>query len=135
MVLVVAIILLLLAGLLTLFALKVGVFEQRSTGNDLRSKLVGEVAEAGLAQGFEYLYRQHKAMLKDPTLWERCAADDDSFPCGAITAAPFDDDGDPATDPIPRRAQMFRLKANVANTIAGLDGALSRYMLPLPAAS
>lgn len=135
MVLVVAIVLLLLAGLLTLFAVRIGVFEQRSTGNDLRAKLVGEVAEAGLAQGFEYLYRQHREMLKDPSLWERCDAGDDSFPCGAVTAATFDDDGDPATDPIPRRAQMFRLKANVANTIAGIDSALSRYMLPLPAGS
>ena len=78
MVLVVAIVLLLLAGLLTLFAVRIGAFEQRSTGNDLRAKLVGEVAEAGLAQGFEYLYRQHREMLKDPSLWERCDAGDDS---------------------------------------------------------
>ena len=49
MVLLVAIVLLLLAGVLTLFALKVGVFEQRSTGNDMRSKVVADVAEAGLA--------------------------------------------------------------------------------------
>jgi hypothetical protein len=136
MVLVVAIVLLLLAGLLTLFAVNVGIFEQRSTGNDLRNKMVIEVAEAGLAQGFEYLYRQHKGMLKDPSQWERCAADDVSFPCGAISAAVFDDDGDPATAPVPRRSQMFRLKApTVANVIPGIDAALSRYMLPLPATS
>ena len=54
-VLLVALVLLLLAGLLTLFALRVGVFEQRSTGNDVRAKVAGEVAEAGLAQGFEFL--------------------------------------------------------------------------------
>jgi hypothetical protein len=134
MVLVVAIVLLLLAGVLTLFALRVGVFEQRGTGNDLRAKLVAEVAEAGLAQGFEYLYRQHKTMLKTPGLWERCAADDVSFPCGAISAAPFDDDGDPATPPVSRRAQMFRLKA-VANAIPGIDAELSRHMLQIPAGS
>ena len=43
-VLFVALVLLLLAGLLTLFALKIGMFEQRSTGNDMRSKVVIEVA-------------------------------------------------------------------------------------------
>ena len=72
MVLVVAVVLLLLAGVLTLFALKVGLFEQRSTGNDLRSKVVADVAEAGLAQGFEYLVRQHADLLKTPAAWERC---------------------------------------------------------------
>ena len=74
MVLVVAIVLLLLAGVLTLFALKVGMFEQRSTGNDMRSKVVSDVAEAGLAQGFEYLMRQHKDVLEDPDNWIPCAA-------------------------------------------------------------
>ncbi len=57
-VLLVAVVLLLLASVLTLAALKVGVFEQRSTGNDIRAKAVNEVAEAGLAQGFEYLMKQ-----------------------------------------------------------------------------
>lgn len=134
--LVVVIVLLLLAGLLTLSALRVGLFEQRGTGNDLRSKAVAEVAEAGLAQGFEYLYRQHKTMLKDPSLWERCAAEDESFPCGAISAAAFDHDGDPATPGVPRRAQMFRLKAPAAaNVIPGIDAELARHMLPIPAAS
>ena len=56
----IAIVLLLLAGLLTLLALNVGIFEQRSVGNDVREKAVKEVAEAGLAQGFEYLLRQHR---------------------------------------------------------------------------
>lgn len=139
-VLLVAVVLLLLAGLLSLFALNVGVFEQRSTGNDLRGKLVAEVAEAGLADGFEYLIRQHKAMLKTPSLWERCPGDPtdpeyDAFPCGAISAGTFDDDGDPATPEVSRRGSMFRLRANTANVIPGIDLALSKYMLPLPAAS
>jgi len=136
MALVVAIVLLLLAGLLTLFAVRVAVFEQQGTGNDLRAKMMADVAEAGLAQGFEYLYRQHKAMLKDPALWERCAADDDTFPCGAISATTFDDDGDPATPAVSRRAQMFRLKAPAApNVIPGIDAELARHMPPIPAAS
>jgi len=85
-VLLVAIVLLLLAGVMTLFALNAGVFEQRSTGNDVRAKAVNDVAEAGLAQGFEYLMRQHSDMLTDIALWEKCDATDVTFPCGAISA-------------------------------------------------
>lgn len=134
MVLLVAIVLLLLAGVLTLFALKVGVFEQRSTGNDMRSKVVADVAEAGLAQGFEYLMRQHVAMLEDPDLWEACGANDTTFPCGAATNATFDHDGDPNTAEITRRESMRRLKAT-GHTIAGLDDAIAQFMLPLETAS
>src|SRR5688572_13527546 len=134
-VLLVAVVLLLLTGVLTLFALNVGLIEQRSTGNDLRAKVVGDVAEAGLAQGFEFLLRQHAGMLQSPALWERCQADDETFPCGAISAATFDHDGDVATAPVSRRGSMFRLKADDTHTIAGIDNALAKFMLPLPAAS
>src|SRR5687767_10991980 len=128
-VLLVAVVLLLLAGVLTLFALNVGMIEQRSTGNDARAKVVGDVAEAGLAQGFEYLMRQHADMLKAPALWERCQADDETFPCGAISAATFDHDGDATTAPVSRRGSMFRLKADATHTIAGIDDELAQYML------
>ena len=134
-VLFVALVLLLLAGILTLFALKIGAYEQRSTGNDVRSKVVSEVAEAGLAQAFEYLIRQHSDMLKNAALWERCADDDTSFPCGAVTAATFDDDGDPDTPEVSRRGSMYRLRADNTRVIANIDSALSQYMLPMPASS
>ena len=134
-VLLVAVVLLLLAGVLTLFALNVGLVEQRSTGNDVRAKVVGDVAEAGLAQGFEYLMRQHAGMLESPGLWERCQADDETFPCGAISDATFDHDGDATTAPVSRRGSMFRLKADDTHTIAGIDDELAKFMLPLPAAS
>lgn len=132
-VLLVAVMLLLLASLLTLFAVEVGVFEQRSTGNDVRERVVTEVAEAGLAQGFEYLMRQHAELLEDPSRWERCDPDDDTFPCGAITAAAFDDDGDAATPPVSRRGTMYRLKADDTHVIPGIDNALAKFMLPLSA--
>jgi hypothetical protein len=130
-VLLVAVVLLLLAGLLSLFALNVGLFEQRSTGNDVRAKVVHEVAEAGLAQGFEYLFRQHDEMLDDAALWTRCAADEEVFPCGAISAGTFDHDGDGATPEITRRETMYRLAGDDTHVIDGLDGALSKYMLRL----
>ncbi|KGQ18735.1 hypothetical protein LF41_268 [Lysobacter dokdonensis DS-58] len=134
-VLLVALVLLLLAGLLTLFALRVGVFEQRSTGNDVRSKVAGEVAEAGLAQGFEFLFRQHPDMLTNAALWERCGATDDSFPCGAVPNTTFDDDGDPDTAEVSRRGSMFRLRADNTHTIANIDNALAQHMLRLPTSS
>jgi hypothetical protein len=134
-VLLIALVLLLLAGLLTLFALRVGVFEQRSTGNDVRAKVAGEVAEAGLAQGFEFLIRQHPDMLANAGLWERCAATDESFPCGAVPNTLFDDDGDPGTAEVSRRGSMFRLAADTTHTIANIDLALSQHMLRLPTSS
>jgi hypothetical protein len=135
-VLLVAVVLLLLAGVMTLFALNAGVFEQRSTGNDIRAKAVNDVAEAGLAQGFEYLMRQHPEMLEDISLWQKCGATETTFPCGAISDELVDVDGDPATaTTIARRATMYRLKAVTANTITGLDNELANYMLPLAGSS
>ena len=94
----IVIILLLLASMMSLFAMNVGVFEQKASGSDLRAKLVNEVAEAGLAQGMEYL-RQNSPVLKDLTggNWEKCDATTTDFPCGSIveesTVRVFDEDG------------------------------------------
>lgn len=112
----IAVILLLLAGLMTLFALNVGVFEQRSTTNDLRSKMVNEVAEAGLAQGFEYLMRQHRDWMGSTTRWELCQLTDNTFPCGAIATA--------------NRSTMYRYKG-AAGSILNVPDTLDAYMLPL----
>ena len=67
-VLVVAIILLLLASVITLLSLNVGLFEQRTSGNDSRAKLIAEVAEAGIAQGAEY-FRLRPAALNPSSNW------------------------------------------------------------------
>src|SRR3990167_1772565 len=85
--LLVAVVILLLASLMALMAMNVGVFEQRSSGNDLRAKVVHQVAEAGLAQGFEYLFRANPALLDNAGSWELCGASDTTFPCGAVDAS------------------------------------------------
>lgn len=121
-VLLVAIVLLLLAGVMTLLALNVGVFEQRSTANDARAKTVAQVGEAGLAQGFEFLMRQHSDWLDDSAKWTKCVSNDTKFPCGAV--AEFEPDGT-----TPRRATMYRYNGGTA--ITGIPTALSDYMLPL----
>ena len=115
-VLLVAIVLLALAGIIALLALNVGVFESRSTGNDLRAKMVNQVAEAGLSQGFEFLIRQHADWIDDDTKWELCGATDTKFPCGAVPAAV--------------RATMYRYKGT-AGSITDVDDNLDAYMLPL----
>lgn len=118
--LIVAIILLLLGTLVSILAMNVGVFEQRSSGNDLRAKLVKQVAEAGLAQGFEYLFRANPALMDNPGAWEICAASDEKFPCGAVPAA--------------IRSSTYRLKAGVGGysdpMSNKLASALTQYMLP-----
>lgn len=124
--LLIAIVLLLLAGLMSLLALNVGIFEQRSSGNDLRAKIVKQVAEAGLSQGFEFLMRAHPTWLDDTAKWEQCPDDDlensgQKFPCGAV--------------PVAVRGSMWRLKANVGGYTEatgktnGLASDLTQYML------
>jgi hypothetical protein len=120
-VLIVVIVLLLLAGVLSVFALNSGVFEQRTSGNDLRAKLVDEIASAGLAQGMEYLH-QHPAYLLDTSKWAACTKDNDSFPCGSVPEA--------------RRSTMWYWK-NGGHDFDG-DGSVSGWearMLPIPAAN
>lgn len=124
--LLVAVVILLLASLMGLMAMNVGVFEQRSSGNDLRAKVVHQAAEAGLAEGFEYLFRADHGtpanpaytLVDDAALWEPCPAADVNFPCGAVDASV--------------RATMFRLKPNVGGygTSAILPAELTRHMLP-----
>lgn len=118
-VLLIAIVLLLLASVISLFAVNVGSFEQAASGNDVRAKLVQQVADSALAQGAEHVLA-NTSMLQTGfgTVWTRCAADDTSFPCGAIPAA--------------RRNSMFRYNAPAAADIfgGGLDD-LERRMLVL----
>lgn len=119
--LLVAIVLLLLASLMGLMAMNVGIFEQRSSGNDMRAKIVHQAAEAGLAQGFEYLMRANSSMIDDTANWELCGAADDTFPCGALPASV--------------RGSMYRLKAGVGgftDASGTLATALTQYMLKVP---
>lgn len=125
--LLVAVVLLLLAGVMTLFALNVGLFETRSTANDLRAKMVNEVAEAGLSEGFEFLMRQHADWLDDPARWTQCEATDTTFPCGVVPQ--FEPDGT-----TPRRATMYKYNGT-AGSIDDIDDSLDAFMLPIPLAN
>jgi Tfp pilus assembly protein PilX len=133
--LLIAVVLLLLAGVMTLVAMNVGIFEQRSTANDVRAKAVHEVAEAGLAQGAEYLLRQHPELLVfDETRWKDCTTEV-TFPCGSISTANVDADGDPATNvQVTRKSTMYRLQSGGISsgaTFDALGSSLASRMLPM----
>ena len=129
--LLIAVVLLLLAGVMAILAMNVGIFEQRSSANDVRAKSVHEVAEAGLAQGAEYLLRQHPEMLPfGSSSWTTCGTET-TFPCGSISTALIDADGDPGTAAtVTRKSTMYRLNATGAS-IANLDASLVARMLPM----
>src|SRR5438045_9463066 len=87
--LIVAIVLLLVMTIITLAAVNVGVFERRTSTNDLRQKMVQQVAEAGLNEAVEFLRLRQDTMVPkaqqatDATMWTLCTATETSFPCGA----------------------------------------------------
>jgi Tfp pilus assembly protein PilX len=85
--LVVAIILLIAATFLTFFAAKIGMQEQRMSGNDYRHKEAFTMAEAGLdrAKAFLAANRQDFATWG----WAGCAGTETAPPCGDGTANLF----------------------------------------------
>lgn len=126
----VALILLLLASVITLLTLRVGVFEQRTSGNDVRAKLIAQVAEAGIAQGAEYL-RLNPDALTIAGNWQVCDANDVTFPCGSI---PDMDVADGAGGLTKRRGTMYYWAAGGAgdNNNDGTSGDLfDQRMLPI----
>jgi len=121
-VLIVAIVLLLVLTVLLLFGVRVGVFEQRISGNDFRSKLVHQAATAGLDHAIEYvklnigLVTYGAGDVPDIAKWELCSASDETFPCGSVPAG--------------NRARMYRFKAGIdRNGTGGIDN-FEKYMLP-----
>jgi Tfp pilus assembly protein PilX len=98
-VLFVVVVLLLLGSLFVLIGVNVGRFEQQTSGNDLRAKIVHEVAESGLSQGIEF-FNARRDILSDPDNWSLCGASETAFPCGAVAET--------GVGGVARRATMFR---------------------------
>lgn len=115
--LIVAILLLLVLTIFSLSALNVGVFEQRTSTNDYRAKVVHQVAEVGLNHASEAIrllegtITPQMGQAVNSTLWERCQASDTSFPCGA----------EPVSS---RRANMYRY---VGGVDLDADGTISTF--------
>jgi hypothetical protein len=123
--LIVVIVLLLLLTLIGLFGANVALNEQRSSGSDLRARIVRQTAEAGLAHAIEYvrassLIPTEQAGAIDASKWTLCLANETSFPCGAVPAA--------------RRASMYKFTGGGVD-VDGSGGALDereKYLIRLP---
>lgn len=124
-VLLVAVVLLLLASLMVFFAVRVTTFEQRTSGNDLRAKLVQQVADSALTQAAENVLANSAMLGLGTGNWSRCEVADTTFPCGVV--------GTPgATDITGRRATMFRFNAGTVDVFGdGTVDAMDQRMLPL----
>lgn len=114
--LLVVVVLLLLASLFVLFALNVGRFEQRTSGNDLRARLVQEVAEGGISKVAEYFNANRDEITDIDTHWVLCDDNETAFPCGAV--------------PQGRRGTMYAYHragtagASFADRLVDIDGAV-----------
>ncbi len=87
--LLVSVLLLAILTVVTLFGLNVGLFEQRTVGNETRARIVNQVADAGLNHGIEII-KANSGRLTLPDAsggwggrWQPCAANNTVFPCGA----------------------------------------------------
>lgn len=135
--LLIVVVLLLLVSMMSLFAMNVGVFEQRSSGNDVRAKMVNEVAEAGLARGMEY-FRENSALLQGAPggQWVKCEATSTDFPCGSIlekSSIRVGPAGAQTTVEVDRRATMYYWQSGGFDFdgAGGVTGWEAR-MLPIP---
>lgn len=98
--LIIALVLLLLATLLALFAMHVGTFSQRSSAADLRARIMHQTLESALSQGIEYI-RNNTVTVQNLAMNNLCQATDTSYPCGAVTrcaTATVDSKGNTYTD-------------------------------------
>lgn len=99
--LIVAIVLLLILTIFSLAAVRIGVSEQRTSGNDFKARLTRQIAEGGISHGRATLslldarIRPNAGQAVNAAMWQLCQRNDTSFPCGA--------EPDPA-----RRALMYR---------------------------
>jgi len=125
--LIVALILLLLASLLALYAVNVGLFAQRTSAADLRGRIVHETLEAGMAQGIEYIRNNSSTLTSttdsawpgDSLYWKPCDHTDTSFPCGAVPPCAAGHEGCASGSTYARRSNMYYYK----NTVSTPPGA------------
>jgi len=90
--LIVALVLLGIVSVMTLFSLSYGMQQRRTAGDEMAARLVREAAQAALDQGLLFFRaRSNEALstwLSGPgRLWQRCAPQEQSVPCGAVDAA------------------------------------------------
>lgn len=127
--LLIAMLLLAILTIVTVFATAFGVHEQRTSANEYRYKLAFQAAEAGLSQGIEYLKLNTRKMLSSATggwlfpgspRWEPCT---NALPAG-MAFDPCLAEPDTA-----RRSNMYRYVGSTAGVLPlseALPGALNQ---------
>lgn len=125
--LIIAVILLLLMTVFSLFALNVGIFEQRTSANDYRSRMVNKAAELAMSQGLEYFNINRDLWDVENGLWTPCDDTDESFPCGSVPRTIMFQGA-----PIQYRSTMFAYTGGTQDIdgVGGVDDLESR-MAPL----
>lgn len=106
--LLIAMLLLAILTVITLFATSVGVFEQRTSGNEYRYKLAFQAAEAGLNQSVEYIKLNTRRMLSSTTGGWFFPGNPRWQPCGNALPAGMKVDPCLAEPDSARRASMYR---------------------------
>ncbi|HRQ64451.1 MAG TPA: pilus assembly PilX N-terminal domain-containing protein [Xanthomonadaceae bacterium] len=121
---VVAILLLAILSVVSLFALSVGVFEQRTAGNENRARITMQVAESGINHAVEVIKANAARLVRsadEEDGWEaywrtnRCARNDETFPCGA--------ERDPD-----RRETLFAFRGGGSPLLVGPDSIIAEPM-------
>lgn len=110
--LIVAMVLLGIISIMTLFTLSYGIQDRRALAVESATRVVQEAAQAGLDQAVQF-FRARTIEIASTWLtsapglsrWERCASSDVSVPCGAVAASVranywrYHDDRDGRADP------------------------------------
>jgi Tfp pilus assembly protein PilX len=99
-VLLVAIVLLGIVTVMTLFSLSAGLYETRTATNESRYKLAYQAAQSGMDQGLEFMKSNTADAVScwiwpgmtqctagETARWSRCTATDQTWPCGAVEPA------------------------------------------------
>lgn len=126
--LLVSILLLLLLSIITFFAVRVGLSEQRGATSDARAKTVHQVAQAGLDQAVEYVRLNRATLLPAPGVqpasaqWTACLSNDRRFPCGAI---------EPGKATSTLRARYFAFTGGADDGRAASDPDVDERSLPM----
>lgn len=114
--LLIALVLLAILTVITVFAANYGLFEQRTSGNEYRYKLAFQTAEAGLGQGVEYLKANTAVLVSDVSGGWLFPGSEKWTPCD--TTAPPAGELDPCAAEVDpdRRAGMYRYVGSKTST-------------------
>jgi hypothetical protein len=118
--LLIAILLLGIVTIITIFAARFGIFEQRLSANDYRYKMVFQAGEAGLNQSMEFIRMNTAQMLSTAGTGWLAPGDPRWQPCTNALPASMDLDPCLAEPDETRRQEMYRYVGNAASDQDGI---------------